>query len=110
MEPLKATSVIGFKDLLHNAHRLFGFSEIKDNEDTFNNLTRLAQDAGVPIGTFWEQEGKDDVWLRNHIIEIKSPILIERNNTSIYSDKKVKSQQILCIGCTEKKLKEILQK
>ena len=38
------------------------------------------------------------------------PILIERNNTSIYSDKKVKSQQILCIGCTEKKLKEILQK
>ena len=105
-----AHEIIGFKDLLHNAHRLFGFSEIKDNEDTFNNLTRLAQDAGVPIGTFWEQEGKDDVWLRNHIIEIKSPILIERNNTSIYSDKKVKSQQILCIGCTEKKLKEILQK
>ena len=40
-----------------------------------------------------------------------------KNNTklikisdSIYSDKKVKSQQILCIGCTEKKLKEILQK
>ena len=105
-----AHEIIGFKDLLHNAHRLFGFSEIKDNEDTFNSLTRLAQDAGVPIGTFWEQEGKDDVWLRNHIIEIKSPILIERNNTSIYSDKKVKSQQILCIGCTEKKLKEILQK
>ena len=105
-----AHEIIGFKDLLHNAHRLFGFSEIKDNEDTFNNLTRLAQDAGVPIGTFWEQEGKDDVWLRNHIIEIKSPILIERNNASIYSDKKVKSQQILCIGCTEKKLKEILQK
>ena len=52
------TEIIGFKDLLHNAHRLFGFSEIKDNEDTFNNLTRLAQDAGVPIGTFWEQEGK----------------------------------------------------
>ena len=79
-----AHEIIGFKDLLHNAHRLFGFSEIKDNEDTFNNLTRLAQDAGVPIGTFWEQEGKDDVWLRNHIIEIKSPILIERNNTSHY--------------------------
>lgn len=102
--------IVGFKELLHNAHRLFGFSKINDDEDTFNNLKRIAQDEGVPIEMFWAQKEKDDVWLRNHITEIKSPILIERNNTSIYSDKNVKSQQILCIGCNEKMLKEMLNK
>ena len=47
--------------------------------------------------------------MREHMTEIKTPILIELNNVSIYSNDNVKSQRIVSIGFDKDALNNLLQ-
>lgn len=47
--------------------------------------------------------------MREHMAEIKTPILIELNNVSIYSNDNVKPQRIVSIGFDKNMLNNLLQ-
>lgn len=72
-------------------------------------MKSAAQSDSVPMDTFWIKKGKSENWMREHMTEIKTPILIELNNVSIYSDDNVKSQRIVSIRFDKDTLNNLLQ-
>lgn len=72
-------------------------------------MKSAAQSDSVPMDAFWIQKGKSENWMREHMAEIKTPILIELNNVSIYSNDNVKPQRIVSIGFDKNMLNNLLQ-
>ena len=104
-----ADEIDGFKELLQSNHRIFHLYKSDEGQGTFDLLKSAAQSDSVPMDTFWIKKGKSENWMREHMTEIKTPILIELNNVSIYSDDNVKSQRIVSIGFDKDTLNNLLQ-
>ena len=104
-----ADEIDGFKELLQSNHRIFHLYKSDEGQGTFDLLKSAAQSDSVPMDTFWIKKGKSENWMREHMTEIKTPILIELNNVSIYSDDNVKPQRIVSIGFDKDTLNNLLQ-
>ena len=104
-----ADEIDGFKELLQSNHRIFHLYKSDKGQGTFDLLKSAAQSDSVPMDTFWIKKGKSENWMREHMAEIKTPILIELNNVSIYSSDNVKSQRIVSIGFDKDALNNLLQ-
>ena len=104
-----ADEIDGFKELLQSNHRIFHLYKSDEGQGTFDLLKSAAQSDSVPMDAFWIQKGKSENWMREHMAEIKTPILIELNNVSIYSNDNVKPQRIVSIGFDKNMLNNLLQ-
>lgn len=96
----KEMSWLHSNNLIHFCHAL----EINDN--SISHIKEICKDNGVALEMLWDMPVGDDTWIKNHICDIKTPIFVRINSSSIYSDKDTPRYDYIHIGFDKIELEE----
>lgn len=75
---------------LHDNHLLHRKVLLKPEEETVNFLKRLLKDGNVVADDLWKNFQNDDEWIKNNLLNLKTPIICRINDISIYGPKDTK--------------------
>lgn len=89
---------------LHNNNYIHCCKVLEMDDNSVSHLKDICKKNGVPLEMLWDMPIGDDEWIKKHICDVKTPIVVRMNSVSIYSDKEKKECDYFHIGFDEKKL------
>ena len=95
---------------LHENHFLYFLKELKSDDQTVDYLKKICKEAEIDLEALWGVPVKGDVWMKEHMADIKTPIFVRTNDISIYSEDNAKMYDYIQVGFDKCKLKENLLK
>lgn len=91
---------------LEDNHILYSTYKIDSSDKTIEYLRKIASETKHSIDDFWDKHVENEEWIKDNIDKIKSPIFIQTNDMSIYSNNQINLYEFLSFGFD----KEIIQR
>ena len=91
-------------------HILYNVHKIDSSSKTIEYLRKIASETKISLDDFWDRHVESEEWIKDNIDKIKSPIFIQTNDVSRYSNNETNLYEILSFGFDKDIMKRKLLK